>query len=99
MNREELTALGEAIVTILAWPPAVLDQVARWLAPEAVPNVGHKPNGVDRHPPPTASTAIKQSGSPESFPPPGKGPKLEHFPASPRAAKARPGPASNAKTA
>ena len=40
MNREELGALHTAIATILAWPPAVFDQVVRWLAPEAAtPNV------------------------------------------------------------
>lgn len=46
MNREELAALGDAIDTVLSWPPAVFDEMARWLAPEAA-----KPNGRDPHPP------------------------------------------------
>ncbi len=33
MNRENLVALHAAMSTVLAWPPAVLDEIARWLAP------------------------------------------------------------------
>ena len=51
MNRDELTALRDAIDTVLTWPDAVRDQVARWLAPEAA-----KPNGRDPHPPPTPTS-------------------------------------------
>jgi DNA-binding transcriptional ArsR family regulator len=47
LNREELLALQSAIATILAWPPAVLDEVVRWLSPETA-----KPNSLDHHPPP-----------------------------------------------
>jgi predicted Rossmann fold nucleotide-binding protein DprA/Smf involved in DNA uptake len=43
MNRAELVALREAIDTILGWPDAVRDQVARWLNAEK-----DKPNGLDR---------------------------------------------------
>jgi biotin operon repressor len=72
MDRNELEALRDAIETVLAWPPAVLDQVASWLAPGAVadvrhkaaPHVGHKPNGVDRQPPPTAAKSAKLSNPP-----------------------------------
>jgi MarR family len=42
MNRQELVTLQDAIVTILACPPAVLDEVARWLTAPAT-----KPNGHD----------------------------------------------------
>jgi hypothetical protein len=48
MTREELGALHAALEAVLAWPDAVRDEVARWLAPEAA-----KPgNGLDPHPPP-----------------------------------------------
>jgi hypothetical protein len=47
MNRDELAALRDAIDTVLTWPDAVRDQVARWLTPAAA-----KPNGRDPHPPP-----------------------------------------------
>jgi hypothetical protein len=40
MDRDELTALRDAIDVMLAWPDGVRDQVARWLTPEAA-----KPNG------------------------------------------------------
>lgn len=46
MNRTELAALRDAIDQVMAWPPAVLAEVARWLAPAV------KPNGLDLHPPP-----------------------------------------------
>ena len=36
MNRDELAALRDAISRVLAWPDAVCDQVAAWLAPNAV---------------------------------------------------------------
>jgi IclR helix-turn-helix domain len=53
MTRTELVQLHAAIETILQWPPAVFDEVVRWLTPPAP-----KPNGVDRHPPwPEPSTA------------------------------------------
>jgi DNA-binding transcriptional ArsR family regulator len=48
MDREHLLTLHVAMGTILTWPPAVLDEIARWLAPA-------KPNGLDSHPPPIAS--------------------------------------------
>jgi hypothetical protein len=52
MNRKELAVLRDAISTVLAWPDAVRDQVARWIAaPEAA-----RPNGGDPHPPAVAST-------------------------------------------
>ena len=46
MDRDELTALRDAIDTVLMWPDAIRDQVARWLTPETA-----KPNGRDYHPP------------------------------------------------
>ena len=65
MNRDELTALRNAIDVVLVWPDAVRDQVAAWLAPEAIREAG---NGVDRDPP-TASPADNGSGRiPESHP-------------------------------
>ena len=33
MNREHLVTLHAAMSALLAWPPAVLDEIARWLAP------------------------------------------------------------------
>ena len=57
MNRENLVALHTAMGAVLSWPPAVLDEIARWLAPAAKPN-GHDPqpsNGKGLDPPPTAS--------------------------------------------
>ena len=67
MNRENLVALHAAISVVLAWPPAVLDEIARWLAP-AKPN-GHDPqppNGKGLDPPTIASL------SPRSTPHAGK---------------------------
>ena len=67
MNRENLVMLHAAMGTMLSWPPAVLDEIARWLARAAKPNGHdpHPPNGADR-PPPTASP------SPRSTPHAGK---------------------------
>ena len=48
MNRDELTALRDAIGVLLTWPDSVRDQVAAWLKPEAVLRPG---NGLDPHPP------------------------------------------------
>jgi hypothetical protein len=45
MDREQLVQLRDALNVVLSWPPAVLDQIAAWLAPEAA-----KPNGHDLHP-------------------------------------------------
>ena len=65
MNREQLVELHAAMSALLALPPSMLDEIARWLAP-AKPN-GHDPtNGADRDPPPVAS--------PRSTPHAGKGP-------------------------
>jgi hypothetical protein len=47
MTQTELVALQSALEAVLSWPPAVRDEVARWLAPGP-----SKPNGVDPHPPP-----------------------------------------------
>ena len=58
MNREELSALRDAIDTVLAWPDAVRDQVAAWLAPQAA-----KPNGRDPHPPRFQSVDASDSAS------------------------------------
>jgi DNA-binding transcriptional ArsR family regulator len=53
MDREELTALRDAIDTLLTWPDSVREQMARWLAREAA-----KPgNGLDHDPPPMASAS------------------------------------------
>jgi hypothetical protein len=53
MNREELSALRDAIDVVLAWPDSVRTQIIAWLSPETA-----KPNGVDPHPPPrTAPTS------------------------------------------
>lgn len=71
MNREELAALREAIDTVLTWPDAVRDQVARWLALPA-----SKPNGHDPHPPPTAAT--KEAKKLGGFPPPPRQAKACH---------------------
>jgi hypothetical protein len=45
MDREELSALHDALGIVLTWPENVRTQIAAWLAPEAA-----KPNGVDHHP-------------------------------------------------
>ena len=45
MNRQELTALRDALDALLVWPDGVLVQMARWLADVA------KPNGRDPAPP------------------------------------------------
>jgi hypothetical protein len=47
MTREELTALRDAIDTVLTWTAAVRAEIARWLTPQAA-----KPgNGLDPRPP------------------------------------------------
>ena len=48
MTREELTALRDALDAILTLPDSVFQLLAHLLAPPAA-----KPNGHDRHPPPT----------------------------------------------
>jgi Winged helix-turn-helix DNA-binding len=68
MDREELTVLRDALTAVLAWPEPVLEQVARWLAPEPA-----KPgNGLDHDPPPIASAAAasrrREVSPPESSP-------------------------------
>ena len=67
MNREQLVELHAAMSALLALPPSMLDEIARWLAP-ANPNGHdpHPPNGADLDPPPVAS--------PRSTPHAGKGP-------------------------
>ena len=62
MNREELSALRDAIDTMLVWPDAVRAQVAQWLSPEA-----SRPNGLDPHPPPPEPTG--KISKLEKFPP------------------------------
>ena len=56
MTRAELLTLHSAIATILSWPPAVLDEVRRWLTPEdaRLPDA-RRGNGIDHHPPPSAT--------------------------------------------
>ena len=49
MTRNELLALRDALDQVMAWPPAVLAEVARWLAPEATSKPG---NGLDTSPAP-----------------------------------------------
>ena len=44
MNREELGALQDAIATILAWPPAVFNEVVRWLTPSVLVAARREPN-------------------------------------------------------
>jgi hypothetical protein len=58
MDRTELAALHDALGVMLAWPPAVFDQIARWITPEAAP----KPNGRDPHPPPTSRPTRRRAG-------------------------------------
>jgi hypothetical protein len=50
MDREQLTALRDAIDTVLTWPDNVRSEIARWLTTETA-----KPNGRDPHPLPLAS--------------------------------------------
>jgi hypothetical protein len=51
VNREELTALRDAIDVTLALPDSIRELLAQWLAPEAA-----RPNGHDARPPvPTPS--------------------------------------------
>jgi hypothetical protein len=56
MNREELTALHDAIGVLLTWPQSVRDQIAAWLAPGAT-----KGNGLDPHPPIAATAPPRQA--------------------------------------
>ncbi len=56
MDREELTALRDAIDVMLAWPDAVRAEIARWLSPETA-----KPNGHDPPPPPPRLAKVRQS--------------------------------------
>jgi hypothetical protein len=65
MDRQELTALRDAIDTVLTWPESVRAEIGRWLAPEAAPKSG---NGLDHHPPPTESTG--KGSKLEQFPTP-----------------------------
>jgi DNA-binding transcriptional ArsR family regulator len=67
MNRENLVALQAALATLLTWPPAVLDEIARWLAP-AKPNGHdpHPPNGKDLDPPPIASPSPRSPATPHA---------------------------------
>jgi DNA-binding transcriptional ArsR family regulator len=58
MNREQLVTLHAAMSALLALPPSMLDEIARWLAPAAAKPNGHDPhppNGKDLDPPPIAS--------------------------------------------
>jgi DNA-binding transcriptional ArsR family regulator len=67
MNRENLVVLHAAMSTVLAWPPAVLDEIARWLAPAAAKPNGHDPhppNGKDLDPPPIASLSPRSPAKP-----------------------------------
>ena len=56
MNWAHLVTLHAAMSALLALPPSMLDEIARWLAP-AKPNGHdpHPPNGKDLDPPPIAS--------------------------------------------
>ena len=60
VNREELVQLHDAIGALLALPDRALEQLARWLAPEAAPRPG---NGLDHDPPPIASAGAETSRS------------------------------------
>ena len=69
MNRENLVVLHAAMSTVLAWPPAVLDEIARWLAPAAAKPNGHDPhppNGKDLDPPPIASPSPRSPATPHA---------------------------------
>jgi hypothetical protein len=71
MNREELSALRDAIDTVLTWPDSVRAEIARWLTPEAA-----KSNGRDPHPPLTETASETKGVSPPRSPTPyaGKAP-------------------------
>jgi hypothetical protein len=84
MDREELTALRDAIGVMLAWPDAVRDQIAAWLKPEA----SARPNGLDPHPPPAATPNGRDPHPPVQIP------KVSVF-----ARDAHPPPASPARAA
>jgi IclR helix-turn-helix domain len=91
MDREELLALQSALEAVLNWPPAVRDEVARWLAPNGhAPHEAPKPNGCGSHPP--IAPMENLSGKTETFSP-------RRSPA-PYAGKARRGkPPTSAKAA
>ena len=92
MNRDELTALRDAIGVLLTWPPAVRDQVAAWLTPEAALRPG---NGLDPQPPPRDGTSVHEA---KRFAAPDAAPETRVTP--PRQAKVRrPESAFAAKTA
>jgi|ERR1700722_12795444 len=67
MDREELLALQSALETVLNWPPAVRDEVARWLAPNDLaanaapgPKDATETNGARSHA--AANAAPKPNG-------------------------------------
>jgi hypothetical protein len=66
MNREELSALRDALEAVLAWPPAVRTEVARWLTPAAA-----KGNGVDLHPPIAPTPNVSGGAALAATAPPG----------------------------
>jgi DNA-binding transcriptional ArsR family regulator len=67
MNRAHLVTLHAAMSALLALPPSMLDEIARWLAP-AKPNGHdpHPPNGKDLDPPPIASSSPRSPATPHA---------------------------------
>ena len=67
MNRAHLVTLHAAMSALLALPPSMLDEIARWLAP-AKPNGHdpHPPNGKDLDPPPIASLSPRSPATPHA---------------------------------
>jgi hypothetical protein len=83
VNREELTALRDAIDITLALPGSIRELLAQWLAPAAA-----KPNGHDPHPPvPTTPPKAAPAPRPAASKPPAA--KRYDNPAHPRAAERR----------
>ena len=88
MNSDELVALRDAINEVLAWPPAVRAEIARWLAPPAA-----KPgNGLDLHPPLVAATSVEVPKRNISSPP-----RQSPTPYAGKARRAKPSPAKAAE--
>ena len=62
MNRQELTAIYNALNALLGLSDNMLEQVAKWISP-APPGPGARGNGHDPDPPPAAPRSGDSTGS------------------------------------
>jgi DNA-binding transcriptional ArsR family regulator len=85
MNRQELTALRDAIDLTLALPDSVREMLAHWLTPATA-----KPNGHDAHPPvPTPTPRAAPTPRPAASKPHAAKRKIHDNPANARSAERR----------